>query len=55
MQCWICHKVFKIEDYGEGTCPNCGQKYYYDEGHQIDLTLDQLTLLRNNKKEVSKC
>lgn len=54
IKCWVCDRVFKIEDYGEGVCPNCGQEYVYDEGYRINLTTNQFRLLKNNIKELRK-
>ncbi len=48
-ECVICKTNFEIESYGDGTCPICGQYYYYTEEYVADLTENQLTLLRAEK------
>ena len=35
--------------YFGGTCPKCGQEYTYEEMCVIELTEDQLNLLRKDK------
>ena len=36
------------EDFGDNTCPTCGQKYKWLEGYAIELTEEQTDLLRRH-------
>ena len=47
LECEICKCEFAIETYGDGVCPLCGQRYIYEEGHQIVLTDEDKEILRN--------
>ena len=33
------------ESYGDNTCPECGTKYYYEEGNMIELTDEDIRAL----------
>jgi len=47
--CTICEKTFPaLESYGGNSCPNCGQKYCYDENYVIDLSESQIRALRRH-------
>ena len=41
MQCDVCDYEVTISEYGNGTCPHCGQEYEYEEGLMIVLTKRQ--------------
>ncbi len=46
MECEICNTEFEVDTYGDGACPNCGTRYLYDEGQQLDLSDEQKEVLR---------
>ncbi len=47
-KCEICGSEISISNYGDETCPGCGRKYRYNEGHSLELTESDKELLRNN-------
>ena len=49
--CDICgyYEKFERSNYGPWTCPECGQRYDWDETLMIILTPEQLELLRSQK------
>jgi predicted amidophosphoribosyltransferase len=52
--CDVCDKVFDMEWSGTGICPECGQEYTFDECINIQLTEEQIKVLRqyyNDKKK----
>ena len=52
MQCEICNKLFDIEKYGNGNCPDCNQRYSHDNDvYVIELTVSQKNILRAMKGE----
>jgi hypothetical protein len=52
LDCIICDKEFDVDEYGESECPSCGQGYEYDEGVFIELTDEQIKLLKDHKNEL---
>lgn len=51
MQCEICNKLFDIEKYGNGSCPDCDQKYSHNNDvYVIELTISQKNILRAIKE-----
>jgi hypothetical protein len=36
------------ESYSRNRCPECGQRYVYEEGNMLDLSEQQLQLLRDD-------
>ena len=34
------------QDYGGNTCPQCGAEYTYEEGNDLDLTVEDLEAIR---------
>ena len=46
VECLICGHRQRVGDYGDYQCSGCGQKYTYEEGHMIELTVEQLEALR---------
>ncbi len=50
MECEICEKEFKADEYGSSKCPNCDQFYLFTESVEIVLSDDQIKLLRNFEK-----
>ena len=47
--CIICGNKFDVNEYDDqnkNQCGNCGQIYNYDEGLHIELTPEQLELLK---------
>jgi uncharacterized Zn finger protein (UPF0148 family) len=50
IECLICGKVWEYRCYCDTECPNCGQKYTYEEEDRIVLNEKQIELLKNNYK-----
>ena len=46
LQCIICGCLFWIPKYDKGNCPECGQKYEYDENYIIRLSDKQLLAMK---------
>ena len=44
--CLICGGRHVVHRYSEWVCHKCGQKYEYEEGHCILLTIEQREVLR---------
>ena len=51
LDCIICGEEFEIDLYGDGNCPNCGQRYEYEEHYQIVLSKSQVALLKKQINE----
>lgn len=54
--CEICDAPLDIQAirlFMDTQCPNCGQKYEYDERHRIVLTAEQLALLREQRRKAA--
>ena len=44
--CDICASERKYDPYGDVECLKCGQVYGYTEGHSIELSTEQLYVLK---------
>ncbi len=43
--CLICGNTQAAGKFGDYVCEYCGQKYTYEEGHMIELTIEQIEAL----------
>ena len=53
-ECWICNRKSTelwANDFSDYTCEFCGQKYSWDEGHQLVLTKHQLAILKADAEQ----
>ena len=48
--CGLCGAEFKIECWGSGSCPKCGQEHEYEEGHMLVLSDEQKQILLEGAK-----
>ena len=59
INCDICDTPFELATYSDGECPNCKQKYEYEEGTTMVLTYEQVEVLKKHYKdklqEVCEC
>jgi predicted RNA-binding Zn-ribbon protein involved in translation (DUF1610 family) len=54
MVCEICDAEFRIEAYGDGACPHCGQQYVYDEGYALKLSDEQKAKLLREARSATQ-
>ncbi len=52
-KCLICDNQIIAPNYGDGFCSKCEQTYIYGDGHSIDLSKGQISLLRQYYKKGS--
>jgi hypothetical protein len=55
IKCEICDNDINIEELYGGSCTKCESSYVYDEeGYNLDLSKDQLEILRREVKNKLK-
>jgi DNA-directed RNA polymerase subunit RPC12/RpoP len=54
VKCLVCEGVTEIDHaYSDWVCTHCGQRYVYDEDQRIELTQEQVAMLRGRTRWIS--